>query len=175
MDFQLLPVEEADLEEYKAMAQEAFQKGYEDYFGAADTVILPETDIDQSLAAGGSAAYKAVVDARMAGGAVVVIDDEAEKGHLDLLFIKRGMQGSGIGKAIWHEVERRYPKTKVWETCTPYFDKRNLHFYINVCGFSIVEFFHKGHPMPDAPEDFSGDGGEGMFAFRKRTQAGIQQ
>ena len=43
------------------MAQEAFQKGYEDYFGAADTLILPETDIDQSLAAGGSAAYKAVV------------------------------------------------------------------------------------------------------------------
>ncbi len=75
------------------MAQEAFQKGYEDYFGAADTLILPETDIDQSLAAGGSAAYKAV-----AGGAVVVMDDEGEKGHLDLLFIKRGMKGK---RGIW--------------------------------------------------------------------------
>ncbi len=79
------------------MAQEAFQKGYEDYFGAADTLILPETDIDQSLAAGGSAA-KAVVDGRMAGGAVVVMDDEGEKGHLDLLFIKRGMKGK---RGIW--------------------------------------------------------------------------
>ena len=42
MDFQLLPVEEADLEEYKAMAQEAFQKGYGPQIG--DIVKVETTD-----------------------------------------------------------------------------------------------------------------------------------
>lgn len=49
--------------------------GYEKVFGKTDDVILPEKDIDQSLNAVGSAAYKAVVDGEMVGGAVVVIDE----------------------------------------------------------------------------------------------------
>ena len=64
----------------------------------------------------------------------------------------------------------RYPNTKVWETCTPYFDKRNIHFYVNVCGFHITEFFNEKHPMPDTPDDFVGDGNEGMFAFKKQMR-----
>jgi len=34
----------------------------------------------------------------------------------------------------------------VWETHTPYFEKRNIHFYVNKCGFKIVEFFNPYHP-----------------------------
>ena len=64
----------------------------------------------------------------------------------------------------------RYPNTKVWETCTPYFDKRNIHFYVNVCGFHITEFFNEKHPMPDTPDDFVGDGNEGTFAFKKQMR-----
>ena len=71
---------------------------------------------------------------------------------------------------IWFELERIYPNTKVWETCTPYFDKRNIHFYVNVCGFHITEFFNEKHPMPDTPDDFVGDGNEGMFAFKKQMR-----
>ena len=42
---------------------------------------------------------------------------------------------------------------RVWETHTPYFEKRNIHFYVNKCGFHIVEFFHPGHPEPhESPE-----------------------
>ena len=44
-------------------------------------------------------------------------------------------------------------------------DKRNIHFYVNVCGFYITEFFNENHPMPDTPDDFVGDGNEGMFEF----------
>lgn len=33
-------------------------------------------------------------------------------------------------------------------------------FYVNVCGFYIVEFFNEKHPMSDFPEDFIGDGNE---------------
>ena len=61
-----------------------------------------------------------------------------------------------------------YPKTKTWETCTPYFERRNIHFYVNVCGFHIVEFFNEKHTMDDTPDDFIGDGNEGMFEFAKQ-------
>lgn len=168
MNFRLIPITDSDLKQYKAYAQEAFQKGFEEHFGKTTEMILPEKDIDQSLNAKGSIAYKAVVDGEMVGGAIVVIDEETQNNHLDLLFVKHGTQSKGIGKAIWFEIEKLHPKTKVWETCTPYFDRRNIHFYVNVCGFHIVEFFNEKHPMPDTSEDFIGDGNEGMFEFRKQ-------
>lgn len=168
MPLQLMPITNDDLKQYKAMVQDAFQKGFENEFGKSNKTILPEKDIDQSLNAKGSVALKAVVDGEMVGGAVVVIDQETQHNHLDLLFVKDGIQSKGFGKAIWFEIEKMYPHTKVWKTCTPYFDKRNIHFYVNVCKFHIVEFFNEKHPMPNAPEDFIGDGNEGMFEFFKQ-------
>ena len=82
------------------------------------------------------------------------------------LFVSATTQNKGIGQKIWNEIEILYPNTKIWETCTPYFDKRNIHFYVNKLGFSIVEFFNeknpehgwdKDHPMRD----------EEMFRFEK--------
>lgn len=170
MAFQLVCIDPKELTQYKSDMQEAFQKGFEDAFGKTDAVILPEKDIDQSLNAEGSAVYKAVVDGEMVGGAVVIINESTQHNHLDLLFVKNGVQSNGIGKKIWFELERIYPNTKVWETCTPYFDKRNIHFYVNVCGFHITEFFNEKHPMLDTPDDFVGDGNEGMFAFMKQMR-----
>lgn len=168
MNFELLPIKNSDLKQYKEDLQEAFQKGFEEQFGETNKMVLPEKDIDQSLNTKGAIAYKAVVGGVIVGGAVVVINEKTQHNHLDLLFVKYGTQSKGIGKKIWFEIEKLHPDTKVWETCTPYFEKRNIHFYVNVCGFHIVEFFNKKHPMPDIPEDFIGDGNEGMFAFRKQ-------
>ena len=128
---------------------------------------MPEKDIDQSLNAKGAVAYKAVLDDQVVGGAIVVIDSETQHNHLDLLYVKSDVQGSGLGKSIWFDLEKLYPETKVWETCTPYFDKRNVHFYVNVCGFHITEYFNEKHPMPNTPEDFIGDGNQGMFILKK--------
>ena len=95
---------------------------------------------------------------------------ETHHNHLDLLFVSPNAHSKGIGTAAWKCVESLYPETKVWETCTPYFEKRNIHFYVNKCGFHIVEFFNGLHPDPRDPEtgyaaDFE-DGGE-MFRFEK--------
>ena len=38
---------------------------------------------------------------------------------------------------------------------------------MNICGFHITEFFNEKHPMLDTPDDFIGDGNEGMFGFQK--------
>ena len=58
----------------------------------------------------------------------------------------------------------RRPSPKDFE----YFEKRNIHFYVNKCGFHIVEFLNEHNPDPNDPEEFTGDGGEGMFIFQKK-------
>lgn len=84
----------------------------------------------------------------------------------------------GIGYGAWQAVEALHPGTVVWETCTPYFEKRNIHFYVNKCGFHIdqfwCEYFDPGHTMPEddhtMPEDEEHDPNEGpdeMFRFIK--------
>ena len=81
--------------------------------------------------------------------------------------------------AAWKEVERLYPKTRVWETCTPYFETRNIHYYVNKCGFHIVEFFNAHHPDPHDPEtgeennyedNYEDENSGGMFRFEKRMK-----
>ena len=32
------------------------------------------------------------------------------------------------------------------------FEKRNIHFYVNKCGFHIVEYFNARHKDPDYPD-----------------------
>ncbi len=44
-----------------------------------------------------------------------------------------------------------YPATKVWELVTPCFEKRNIHFYVNKCGFHLGEYFNARHQVPDYP------------------------
>lgn len=59
----------------------------------------------------------------------------------------------------------------VWETVTPYFEQRNIHFYVNRCGFHIVEFFNKYHPDSNDPEmcaeELDKQFPDGMFRFEK--------
>ena len=86
MNFSIVTLTNEDLTQYKVDMQEAFQKGFEDVFGKTEDIILPERDINHSLKANGSVAYKAVVDGEMVGGAIVVIDEEAQHNHLDLFY-----------------------------------------------------------------------------------------
>lgn len=164
MNFQLLPIEEKDLKIFKNDMQEAFQQGAMAWEKDLDEEILPESHIDKSLNTKGSIAYKAVVDGKICGGAIIVID--GNHGHLDFLYVKKGTQSKGIGQKIWNTIEEKHPEVTLWETCTPYFDTRNLHFYINCCGFSAVEFYNSRHMDPNAPD---GDEGKDLF-FRFEKQ-----
>ena len=162
MEIKILKMDNNDIPLFKKDIQEAFQKGFEEVYGQTDGIILPEEDIDQSLNANGAIAYKALLDDKIVGGAVVVINEETQHNDLHLIYVKYGIQTKGIGKLMWDEIEKLHPKTKVWETCTPYFEKRNIHFYVNKCKFQIVEYLREIEQ-----EGFIGDGGEGMFVFRK--------
>ena len=63
--------------------QEAFQHGELQKFNDLNVEILPENDIDKSLSTKGSAAYTALVDGKIVGGAIVVIDELTQHNHLD--------------------------------------------------------------------------------------------
>ena len=165
MNFKLVPVCENDISNYIKDMQEAFQLGVEKEFNALNEEILPQEDVKKSLAAKGAIAYKAVVDHEMVGGAVVVINESTQHNHLDFLYVKNGIQSKGIGQKIWNAIEKLHPDTKVWETVTPYFEKRNIHFYINRCDFAAVEFFNPHHKDLKIPDDMVG--GDYFFRFEK--------
>ena len=129
-------------------------------------LVLPEEDIDNSLNNPKCKLYEMIDEkGNILGGAVVEINED-NINHLDFLFVTVGIQSKGIGQAIWREIENLYPNTKAWETCTPYFDKRNIHFYVNKLKFRIVAYYNKKYPDPNRPEDVY-DEDDGMFEFRK--------
>lgn len=155
------------LEQFKNDIKAAFRFGAYEGMGT-DEEVLPEEDLDRSLNAEGAAVYAAMDNGEILGGVIVNINEKTNINHLDFLYVKVGQQGKKIGQFIWKEIERLYPKTEIWETCTPYFDKRNIHFYINCCGFHAIEFYNKFHPDPNFPEDADNETFDGMFRFQKR-------
>ena len=138
--------------------QEAFQHGFEAYNKDAEETnqwqVLPDKDFYQSLEAEGAEAYEAIgEEGQRVGGAIITVN--GTMGELVFLYVKVGVQSKGIGQAIWKAIEAMHPEIEVWETCTPYFDRRNIHFYINRCGFHAVEFFNEHHPDPNMPEQLT--------------------
>ena len=138
--------------EFKTALQESFRVAAEADLGQPLTEPIPsDEDIAQSVAVAGAASYWIMAEGRRVGGAVVVIDETSNKNSLSFFFISTNQQSRGLGGQAWKAIEREYPRTKVWETVTPYFEKRNIHFYVNRCGFSIVEFYNKFQPDPNQP------------------------
>ena len=169
----LTPLTADDREQFIRDNQYAFKYGAVEEFGLRDDhfeedgEIISRATIEQSI--DGGEAYRIRLDGKTVGGLVVRIDPETQRNELELLFVDPSVHSRGIGQAAWREVERLYPDTEVWETCTPYFEKRNIHFYVNRCGFHIVEFFCAMHRDPDEPA-YDGEGPDEMFRFEKRMK-----
>lgn len=164
MELTILPYEKLD--EFKRLMQESFQQAYEEAYGKSNEQILPEADIDECLNKSNSHAYAMMDNENIIGGAIIEINEKTQHNALDFLFISISCQNKGIGQKIWNEIERLHPNTEIWQTCTPYFDKRNIHFYVNKLKFHIVEFHNENHPDPNAKKDHPMDGEE-MFLFEK--------
>ena len=164
-----------DREQFILDNQRAFKYGAMEEFGERDNhfeedgEIISRRTIEESIDKG--VAYRIRENGRIAGGLVLKINEETQHNELELLFVDPDVHSKGIGYAAWQEVERLYPETRVWETCTPYFETRNIHFYVNKCGFHIVEFFNSHHPEPDDPDHeepgYEENEQDGMFRFEK--------
>ena len=139
MDIKLVPLTADDREQFILDNQQAFKYGAQEEFGMRDD--------------------------RMEEGEEVI----SRKTELEILFIKPDAHSKGLGQAAWKEVEIIHPEISVWETMTPYFEKRNIHFYVNRLGFHIVEFWNKYQRGPAVPEDIEENWSDEdeMFLFRK--------
>lgn len=176
MKIRLEPLKREDRNQFILDNQEAFNYGALEEFGRRDDhfeedgEIISRKTIEKSIDEG--KAFRIMLEGEVVGGVVIKVSDT--KGELGLLFVSPKAHSKGIGYAAWCEVEKMYPEVKTWETVTPYFEKRNIHFYVNRCGFYIVEFFNRHHPDPNEPET-SDDAIEehfpdGMFRFEKKMR-----
>ena len=169
----LVPLAPDDRNQFILDNQEAFNYGAlaefgrrDDHFEEEGEIISRET-IEKSI--DGGEAYRILQDGQPVGG--VVIRVEGAWGDLDLLFVSPKAHSRGIGYAAWCIVEQLHPEVTIWETVTPYFEKRNIHFYVNRCGFHIVEFYNSHHPDPNDPDvgqQMDEQFPDGMFRFEKR-------
>lgn len=146
----LRPLPPTEREAFITSNQEAFNYGSLIEFGQRNTVfeedgqIISRTTIETAINTGN--AYQILASGRVIGGLVVEV--KGSHGSLELLFIAPDEHSKGYGQAAWALVEATYPQVEVWETFTPYFETRNVHFYVNKLGFEIVEFFTAQNPNP---------------------------
>ena len=171
----LVPLTAEDREQFILGNQEAFNYGALEEFGLRDDhfeeggEIISRETIERSIDCG--EAYRIMQDGKPVGGVVIKVD--GDRGDLDLLFVTPKVHSKGIGYAAWCAVERLHPEVAVWETVTPYFEKRNIHFYVNRCGFHIVEFYNSHHPDPNDPDEENETDEQfpdGMFRFEKKMR-----
>ena len=168
MPVYLQPLRNEDEGQFVLDNQYAFKYGAEQYFSAAemeeqyeedDEIISRKTIID-SIHREGSIAYRIIEDDKPVGG--IIVNIEGEHGDLEIFFVHPSCHSKGIGQAAWKEIERIYPEVRVWETVTPCFEKRNIHFYVNKLGFHIVRYYNKYCADPRVSEDLWE-----MFQFQK--------
>ena len=173
----LVPLTVEDREQFILDNQWSFKYGALEEFGERDDhidddgEIISRKTIERCIDAPNSETYRIVLEGRNVGGVILKIDKETHHNELEILCVSPEEHTKGIGYGAWLAVEALHPETKVWETCTPYFEKRNIHFYVNKCGFKIDEFwceyFSPTHPMPDDDEHDPNEGPDEMFHFVK--------
>ena len=164
-EVRLIPLEASDREQFIRDNQEAFRYGALEEFGQRDDhfeedgEIISYDTIARAIEEG--SAYRIMQNGKPVGGAV--IRTEYDHGELELLFVSPAVHSKGIGCAAWCAIEEMHPEVTVWETVTPYFEKRNIHFYVNRCGFHIVAYYNEHFCAPDDDKGEMSD----MSAFEK--------
>ena len=173
----LVPLTADDREQFILDNQWAFKYGAIEEFGMRDDhldfdgEIISRKTIERCIDAPDSETYRIVVEGRRVGGVILKINKETNHNELEILFVSPEEHTKGIGYGAWQEVEALHPETKVWETCTPYFEKRNIHFYVNKCGFQIdqfwCEYFQPEHIIFEDEKHDPDEGPAEMFRFIK--------
>lgn len=169
MDIRLELLKPEDEEQFIKDNQSAFNFGAKQYFNEQelkeqheeDGQIISKETIIKSIYHEGSITYRIMDGSKKVGGIIINLKDDF--GELEIFFVIPSCESKGVGQVAWKEVERLHPEIKTRETLTPYFEQRNIHFYVNKLGFHIVEFYTKFLKDKDMPE-----GMDGMFRFQKK-------
>ena len=176
----LVPLTLDDREQFILDNQWAFKYGAMLEFGERDDhidddgEIISRDTIERCVDDPKSETYRIVVDGKNVGGVILKIDQETHHNELEILFTLPNEHNKGIGYGAWQAVEALHPETVIWKTCTPYFEKRNIHFYVNKCGFQIdqfwCEYFQPEHDLTDMDNHDPDEGPDEMFRFIKKME-----
>jgi N-acetylglutamate synthase-like GNAT family acetyltransferase len=165
LKIELSPLQTNEEEIFISENQIAFDKAAIEEFGPQEKSVISKETIKNCIHGKFAQAFRILSNNTPVGGVIVDIHNDTQLGELNLLYINPQYHTKGIGQKVWKMIEEKYPNIKVWQTFTPYFEKRNIHFYVNKCGFHIVEFYNPHHPDPNGPCDTPG--GEYFFRFEK--------
>ena len=174
LDISLIPLDPSDREGFIKDAQESFKYGATEEFGMRDNHLdkdgqtLSRKLLEESLNSEKSTTFRIVLDKEIVGGVILKIEKEKKTGELDILFVNAKAHSKGIGTSTWMTIEKMYPEIELWITHTPYYEKRNIHFYMNRLGFHAVEFIHNRNRPKKNPDEFLGP--EEFFKFEKRIK-----
>ena len=177
---ELIPLTADDREQFILDNQWAFKYGAMQEFGERDNhlddcgEIISRKTIERCIDDPQNETYRIVCDSRRVGGVILKIDKETHRNELELFFVAPEEHSKGIDYGAGLAVEALHPEPEVGETCTPYFEKRNIHFYVNKCGFKIdqfwCEYFQPDHVAPEDDDNCEHDPDEcpdEMFRFIK--------
>ena len=174
MKVELIPLTSDDREQFILDNQEAFNFGAMEEFGMRDNHLdkegqtISRKHLIESLDKKNAVNYRILLDKKIVGGLILNINKEKKTGELDILFVNKNEHSKGIGRSTWMTIEKMYPDIELWITYTPYFEKRNIHFYMNVLGFHAVEFIHNKNTPKNEDGEFKGP--EEFFKFEKRIK-----
>lgn len=159
-------IEEKEYNAFRKDVKEIFSIGVVEEFGESDEEVISDKEINESLYKENIEVYYVYIDGKKVAGVALEIDNTTHHNHLDLFYVYPNCHSKGVGTTVWKGIEEKYPETKVWELVTPYFEKRNINFYVNKCGFKIVEFYNKYHQDPNLKDSDNGFKEE-FFRFEK--------
>lgn len=150
-------VNDSELQELIEMMDSSFASAMKDYPGNFDEIPIPEGKQLISAIEAGVEVLKIYLSGELAGGCVLLMNEEKDEISVDHLFIAPDKTGKGAGTKVWKEIEKTYPDTKKWSLGTPLFLKRNIHFYINKCGFVITKYYNQWNPYMMGDEAITED------------------
>lgn len=165
-EIELIRVKKDEFEAFKKQSSLSFLKGLQATFSEQEypenfAPIPSEQDYNESFYSDNPHIYYFYLNGRNIGGAIFEINKENKRSHVDTLYINDNAHGQGIGTKVWKAIENHFPETKVWELHTPYFEKRNIHFYINKCNFHITGFYKEMFDVNGVQKEFE------FFKFEK--------
>ncbi len=164
----LEPIAEDEFDSFVMRLQAAFTEAARAKFPEFLGSIPPARDIDEALNEPNVEMLGIAHEGNVIGGAVITGGDVHKR--LEFLFIDPDRQNLHLGQAAWQAIEERYPSVQIWELETAYHEKRNIHFYVNKCGFHIVEYFNERHEDPDFLQEEATDypgADDGLFRMIK--------
>lgn len=159
MSITIRPAKAVEFEQLEQMEEASFHVNSK-YFENGVLPPLPEEDKEaysfKALCeAQDTEIWTILIEDELAGGAVVK-DISIDKKEVVLFFMSPQVQGNGYGQTALKMIEDSYPDVKTWRLVTPTQVIRNVVFYINKCGYSIVSV-----------EGWDKEKECGMFVFEK--------